>query len=123
MNGFVVVDASLAFKWLVSEENSDLAQALSGSWANDGIQTSAPYLMPVEVANALHRRVARGELAVSDAVRLLEHLLVSEIELRDEQDLYLRTIQLASNLQPGGRLRCALSRPGGNPALRILDRR
>ena len=29
MNGFVVVDASLAFKWLVSEENSDLAQALS----------------------------------------------------------------------------------------------
>ena len=24
MNGIVVVDASLAFKWLVSEENSDL---------------------------------------------------------------------------------------------------
>lgn len=101
MNGFVVVDASLAFKWLVSEENSDLAQALSGSWANDGIQTSAPYLMPVEVANALHRRVARGELTISDAVRLLEHLLASGIELRDEQDLIVRALRLASNLQPG----------------------
>ena len=89
MNGFVVVDASLAFKWLVSEENSDRAQALSRSWVNDGIQATAPYLMPVEVANALHRRVTRGELAVSDAVRLLEHLLASGIELRNEQDLHV----------------------------------
>ena len=38
MNGIVVVDASLAFKWLVSEENSDLAQSISRSWANNGIQ-------------------------------------------------------------------------------------
>ena len=70
MNGIVVVDASLAFKWLVSEEDSDLAQSISRSWANDGIQAAAPYLMPVEVANALHRRVVRGELSVEDAVRL-----------------------------------------------------
>ncbi len=101
MNGFVVVDASLAFKWLVSEENSDRAQALSRSWVNDGIQATAPYLMPVEVANALHRRVVRGELEVSDAVRLLEHLLASGIELRDEQDLHVRALRLASRLQQG----------------------
>ena len=101
MNGFVVVDASLAFKWLVSEENSDRAQALSRSWANDGIQAAAPHLMPVELANALHRRVARSELAVSDAVRLLEHLLASGIELRDEPDLHARALQLASRLQQG----------------------
>ena len=101
MNGFVVVDASLAFKWLVSEEHSDRAQALSRSWANDGIQASAPYLMPVEVANALHRRVARGELTVSDAVRLLEHLLASGLELRNDQDLHVRALRLASHLQQG----------------------
>ena len=101
MNGFVVVDASLAFKWLVSEENSDRAQAISRTWANDGIQAVAPYLMPVEVANALHRRVTRGELTVSDAVRLLEHLLASGIELRDEQDLHVRALRLASQLQQG----------------------
>ena len=34
MNGIVVVDATLAFKWLVSEENSDLAQSIFRSWAN-----------------------------------------------------------------------------------------
>ena len=31
MNGIVVVDASLAFKWLVREDNSDQAQAISRS--------------------------------------------------------------------------------------------
>ncbi len=101
MSEMVVVDASLAFKWLVSEENSDRAQSISRSWANDGIQTVAPYLMPVEVANALHRRVARGELTVSDAVRLLEYLLASGIELRDEPGLNARALQLASRLQQG----------------------
>ena len=101
MNGFVVVDASLAFKWLVSEENSDRAQAISRTWANDGIQAAAPRLMPVEVSNALHRRVIRGEMAVSDAVRLVEHLLASGIVLRDEQDLHVRALRLASQLQQG----------------------
>ena len=84
MSGLVVVDASLAFKWLVSEEHSDRARAISRLWANEGIQAAAPYLMTVDVTNSLHRRVVRGELTVEDAVRLLEYLLASGIELRDE---------------------------------------
>ena len=56
MNGIVIVDASLAFKWLVREEHSDEARAISRSWASEGIRTAAPHLMPVEVTNALHRR-------------------------------------------------------------------
>ena len=83
MSGIVVVDASLAFKWLVREENSDHAQAISRSWANDGVQTAAPHLLPVEVANALHRRVLLGELTVEDAVRLLQHLLVLQRRFLD----------------------------------------
>ena len=101
MNGIVVVDASLAFKWLVSEENSDLAHSISRSWANNGIQAAAPYLMPVEVANALHRRVVRGELTVEDAVLLLEYLLASGIELRDEPNLHTRAMQIAGQLHQG----------------------
>ena len=101
MNGIVVVDASLAFKWLVSEENSDLAHSISRLWANNGIQAAAPYLMPVEVANALHRRVVRGELTVEDAVQLLEYLLASGIELRDEPSLHARALQISSRLRQG----------------------
>ena len=101
MNGIVIVDASLAFKWLVREEHSDEARAISRSWANEGIRTAAPYLMPVEVANALHRRVVRGELAADDAARLLDTLLASGIELRDAPNLHVRALKLANELSQG----------------------
>ena len=101
MNGLVVVDASLVFKWLVNEEQSDKARAISRVWAAEGTQAAAPYLMPVEVANALHRRVVQGELTVENAVRLLEYLLASGIELRDEPALHARALQLASHLGQG----------------------
>ena len=32
MSGFVVVDASLAFKWLVREEHTDKALAILRTW-------------------------------------------------------------------------------------------
>ena len=57
--------------------------------------------MPVEVANALHRRVVRGELTVEDAVLLLEYLLASGIELHDEPNLHTRALQVASRLHQG----------------------
>ena len=101
MTGLVIVDASLAFKWLVREKHSDEAREISRSWASEGIRAAAPYLMPVEVANALHRRVVRGELTVEDAARLLENLLASGIELRDPPTLHVRALKLASALSQG----------------------
>ncbi len=53
MNGSVVVDASLAVKWLVEEDDSDRAHAALQAWVAQGITRIAPYLMPFEVANAL----------------------------------------------------------------------
>ena len=57
--------------------------------------------MPVEVANVLHRCVVRGELTVEAAVRLLETLLASGVELRDTPDLNSRALELADQLQQG----------------------
>ena len=65
MSGSVVVDASLAVKWLVEEDDSDKAHAALQSWVAQDITRIAPHLMPFEVANALHRRVLRGELNVT----------------------------------------------------------
>ncbi|MBI4234324.1 MAG: type II toxin-antitoxin system VapC family toxin [Chloroflexi bacterium] len=100
MNGLVVVvDASLAVKWLVSEVHSEKAYALARSWAQAGMQPVAPYLMPVEVANALHRRVARKEVSATAAVRLLDGLLASGIELREPGSIHIRAIELATQLR------------------------
>ena len=101
MNGLVVVDASLAFKWLVQEEHSDKADALGRLWASQGTQRAAPDFMPVELANALHRRVVRSEISVDDAVRLIERLLASGLELHETPNLHGRALELASQLDQG----------------------
>ena len=46
MNGHVMVDASLAVKWLVEEDDSDKAHGILQSWVDRGITRIAPYLMP-----------------------------------------------------------------------------
>lgn len=101
MSGFVVVDASLAFKWLVEEEDSDKAHAILQSWNSQEITPSAPRLMPFEVANALHRRVVRGELTVEAAGHLIESLLSSALELHEAPNLHGRAMELAHQLDQG----------------------
>ena len=99
MSEFVVVDASLAVKWLVEEEDSDKAHEVLESWVSQDITRVAPYLMPFEVANALHRRVVRGELSVGDSVRMIARLLGSRLELHQTPTLHARALELASQLR------------------------
>ena len=99
MNGHVVVDASLAVKWLVEEDDSDKAHAILQSWVDQGMTRIAPYLMPFEVANALHRRVLRGEMNVVDSQRMIARLLESRLELRQPPNLHVRALQIASQLK------------------------
>ena len=101
VSGSVVVDASLAVKWLVEEDDSDKAHAVLQSWVAQDITRIAPHLMPFEVANALHRRVLRGELNVGDSTRMISRLLESRLELHQPPGLHVRALQLASQLKQG----------------------
>ena len=101
VNGSVVVDASLAVKWLIEEDDSDKAHAILQSWVAQGITRIAPYLMPFEVANVLHRRVMRGELNVGDGSRMIARLLDSHLELHQPPGLHARALQIASELKQG----------------------
>ena len=101
MNSLVVVDASLAFKWLVEEDDSDNAHAILQSWDRQYTRLAAPHLMPFEVANALHRRVVRGELSVEGAGELIESLLSSRLELHQAPYLHVRALKLANQLSQG----------------------
>lgn len=101
MSEYVVVDASVAFKWLVEEEHSDKATALVRRWDDEGSRLAAPQLMSFEVANALHRRVARGDFAVDVAAGLMEDLMSFGIAFHRGPDLHRRALELASFLQQG----------------------
>ena len=101
MNGVVVVDGSLAFKWLIEEEHSSSAQTLLESWEARDVRLTAPYLLPFEVANALHRRVVQGELSVGGASDLIGTLLSSRLEFHQTPTLHVRALELASQLDQG----------------------
>ena len=53
-----VVDASVAVKWLVAEDDADIAQEL----ATSGHDLHAPRLMATEAANAIWRKARTGEI-------------------------------------------------------------
>ncbi len=102
MNRSVVVDASLAVKWLVEEDDSDKGHAALQSWVSQDIIRIAPHLMPFKVANALHRRVLRGELNVGDSIRMIAGLLASRLELHQPPDLHGGALLLESQLKQNG---------------------
>ena len=65
-----VLDASVAVKWLVVEEDTDIAQELTTS----GQELHAPRLMASEVANALWRKARVGEIERRTAGILLANV-------------------------------------------------
>jgi len=66
----LIVDASVAAKWLLAEADSDKAAALFQAWTADRIGLLAPEILPAEVSSALWKRVMRGLLPVGEATRL-----------------------------------------------------
>ncbi len=63
----LVVDASVAVKWLIAEDDSEAARELAAS----GEDLHAPRLMACEVANALWRKARLGEIERGDAGAML----------------------------------------------------
>jgi predicted nucleic acid-binding protein len=91
----LVVDASVAIKWLVPEEMSDVAKELSG--APDRLV--APRLITTEIANALARKTVQGVLTSKDAVYHLSTLPLLLAELVDVDDLIAPALENACALR------------------------
>ena len=101
MNGHMVVDASVATKWLVEETDTKAAESLSRWWNQNNVFPAAPHLLLIEVANALFQRVKRGEFSTDDAGSRMQRLLATGVEFHAPSDLYSEAISLASQLRLG----------------------
>ena len=67
MSRVVVVDASVAVKWVLSEDHADEARAILDQSARGDQRLVAPTLLPNEVANAIYQRFRRGTLTSVEA--------------------------------------------------------
>jgi len=57
MSDVVVVDASVALKWVLLEADSDRAMRLLDQWESEGKEVIAPALFTYEVTNIIYRQV------------------------------------------------------------------
>ena len=94
----MVVDASVAVKWLVEEIYSRQADDLLVAWEQNNTHIAGPHLLPVEVSNALYKRVRQHQIALDTAVQLEAEFLENDIELMQSASLHLLAIRLASVL-------------------------
>lgn len=76
----IVVDASLALKWVLDEPFSPEARALLSDSIAKSRVVLAPVLLASELANALFQRVRRGDLSLEFSRQALRAVL-SEVNL------------------------------------------
>jgi predicted nucleic acid-binding protein len=93
----LVIDASVAVKWLVLEDMSDVAKELYGS----GDHLAAPRLITTEIANALARKTMHGMLTHHEAKYHFDSLSQFLPDLMDIDEL----------IEPAFDNACALRHP------------
>src|SRR5215217_9334825 len=67
MTNLVVVDASIAAKWIFAEADSPIALLLRAQWVRQDLRPTAPSWLLCELANITLRRVLAKEVALADA--------------------------------------------------------
>lgn len=89
----VVVDASVALKWVVEEEDSDAAVDLARN------ELWAPDLLKVECANALWAKARRGELDHAEVVERSDALNTVPMTLVPQKEVLDDAVRLALALE------------------------
>jgi predicted nucleic acid-binding protein len=94
----VVVDTSLAIKWVVPEIHQPEALSLFAGWTADGTDVVVPSWFACELANVFFQRMRRGDMSLQDAQMAIRSIIV-KVSVRDfEPSTAIRGIELASLL-------------------------
>ena len=92
----LVVDASVALKWMAPEEDSEMANLLFA----ENYEIHAPRLMVSEVANALWRKVAlQGLIEIQEAQARLESLSSMAIIWEADEMVCADALRIAATLR------------------------
>ena len=90
----LVIDASVAVKWVIEEDGSADAAALLGG----GHALCAPDLLMPECANILWKKARRAEITADEAILAAELLQRAAIELVPMRPLMAAALRLAVEL-------------------------
>ncbi|MGH6827205.1 type II toxin-antitoxin system VapC family toxin [Methyloceanibacter sp.] len=89
----LICDASVLFKLLVAEEDTDIAKSLASHY-----QLCVPEIVFAEIANALWARVRDRRLEASNAGSLIENFLIMPLDVKPLRRLISRALSIARDL-------------------------
>lgn len=95
MSTLLVVDASVALKWVVAEAGSDEAAGLLTDMAVGAVSLAAPEHLLGEIGNALRKRVAQGILSPTNALAAVEAIAATELEFLGGLERWRRALRAA----------------------------
>lgn len=88
----IVIDASVALKWVFDERGTEAAIALLAE------ELIAPELWLAEASNALWRHVRLGETSSAEALARIDELAKAPVALMSIEPYMRRALQLATQL-------------------------
>lgn len=91
MKNIVVVDTSIAIKWVIDESDSKTAEKLLEEWNDREALILAPALLAYEITNALYQRIRRSEISLERCNEALRGFALVGIEFDFSQDFSLST--------------------------------
>lgn len=89
------IDASVAAKWIFTEQYSEQARALLRAALSAGERIVAPPLLPIEVTNVIRQRMRQEGLPLPEARQQLAAFLAIPVTLRAPRTLYRRALEIA----------------------------
>lgn len=95
----VVVDASVALKWVVTETGSEEASALLSDLASGAVSLAAPEHLVGELGNGLRKRVVQRVLSVEDALAALHAVGALELDFIGGSERWFRALRVSLDWQ------------------------
>ncbi len=92
----IVIDSSVAFKWVVTEIHSDKARAIREAYDQGLAELLAPDIFPSELAHALTRAERQRRIQVGEAQDLWNDVIASASRLEPSLPLLPRAIEISS---------------------------
>ena len=91
----VVLDASVAVKWLLPEADSEKARGVLSAWNAGRLELVAPDLLLGEVANVLWKKAGKRELDRRQAARLFGDFMLLNLPLVAVKSLVLAALDFS----------------------------
>ena len=95
MKKVIIIDASIAAKWLLPDEDDFIADTIKRAFGNRQVEIAVPIFIFYEVNNLLKSAALRSRISFKDALDFYENFLNLNFNIHSSKLLLKNTLQIA----------------------------